>query len=189
MHSRDIILNLFIYFCNMSIVKAKKNLGQHFLKDQNIARKITDSRDQNWNDLRRALEEEVNYSWVAVVCVVGILSHVVRALRWQLLKTPKRCCSFVPRHNLHIPYTARGTTTITIQIFQECASDTNRSSTFGMVAPVQGGIGAWHFMVISALMLYLPHTPEMESMTLILSFHFRYNCPNSVKRSCCKDVS
>lgn len=43
MHSRDIILNLFIYFCNMSIVKAKKNLGQHFLKDQNIARKITDS--------------------------------------------------------------------------------------------------------------------------------------------------
>lgn len=27
----------------MSIVKAKKSLGQHFLKDQNIARKITDS--------------------------------------------------------------------------------------------------------------------------------------------------
>lgn len=26
----------------MSLVKAKKNLGQHFLKDQNIARKITD---------------------------------------------------------------------------------------------------------------------------------------------------
>lgn len=32
-----------MYFCPMSIVKAKKNLGQHFLKDQNIARKITDS--------------------------------------------------------------------------------------------------------------------------------------------------
>lgn len=32
-----------MYFCNMSIVKAKKSLGQHFLKDQNIARKITDS--------------------------------------------------------------------------------------------------------------------------------------------------
>lgn len=43
MHFRDIISNLFIYFCNMSIVKAKKSLGQHFLKDQNIARKITDS--------------------------------------------------------------------------------------------------------------------------------------------------
>ena len=27
----------------MGIVKAKKYLGQHFLKDQNIARKITDS--------------------------------------------------------------------------------------------------------------------------------------------------
>lgn len=33
----------FIYFCDMSIVRAKKSLGQHFLKDQNIARKITDS--------------------------------------------------------------------------------------------------------------------------------------------------
>lgn len=43
MYLRDIILNLFIYFCNMSIVKAKKSLGQHFLKDRNIARKITDS--------------------------------------------------------------------------------------------------------------------------------------------------
>lgn len=37
--------------------------------------------------------------------------------------------------------------------------------SYGMVAPVQGGIGAWHFMVIAALMIYLhPHTPEMESM-------------------------
>lgn len=33
----------FVYFCNMSIVRAKKSLGQHFLRDQNIARKITDS--------------------------------------------------------------------------------------------------------------------------------------------------
>ena len=32
-----------MYFCPMSIVKAKKSLGQHFLKDQNIARKIIDS--------------------------------------------------------------------------------------------------------------------------------------------------
>ena len=32
-----------VYFCNMSIVRAKKSLGQHFLRDQNIARKITDS--------------------------------------------------------------------------------------------------------------------------------------------------
>jgi len=26
--------------------------------------------------------------------------------------------------------------------------------SFGMVAPVQGGIGAWHFMVIEGLALY-----------------------------------
>lgn len=43
MHSQNVILDLFVYFCNMSIVKAKKSLGQHFLKDQNIARKITES--------------------------------------------------------------------------------------------------------------------------------------------------
>ena len=37
-------------------------------------------------------------------------------------------------------------------------------SSYGMVAPVQGGIGAWHFMVIAALMLYLPRTEAIESM-------------------------
>ena len=38
-------------------------------------------------------------------------------------------------------------------------------SSYGMVAPVQGGVGAWHFMVIAALMIYLPHTEGIESMT------------------------
>ena len=37
-------------------------------------------------------------------------------------------------------------------------------SSYGMVAPVQGGIGAWHFMVIAALMIYLPHTPNIQGM-------------------------
>lgn len=37
-------------------------------------------------------------------------------------------------------------------------------SSYGMVAPVQGGIGAWHFMVIASMLIYLPHTPQMESM-------------------------
>lgn len=36
--------------------------------------------------------------------------------------------------------------------------------SYGMVAPVQGGVGAWHFMVIAALMIYLPDTPNIESM-------------------------
>ena len=34
-----------------------------------------------------------------------------------------------------------------------------------MVAPVQGGVGAWHFMVIAALMIYLPHTEEIASLS------------------------
>jgi len=41
--------------------------------------------------------------------------------------------------------------------------------SFGMVAPVQGGIGAWHFMVINALLLYLPNTPIMESNAKIFA--------------------
>ena len=32
-----------MYFCSMSVVRAKKSLGQHFLRDGNIARKITES--------------------------------------------------------------------------------------------------------------------------------------------------
>ena len=42
-------------------------------------------------------------------------------------------------------------------------------SSYGMVAPVQGGIGAWHFMVIASLMIYLPHTPEIEGMSKIFA--------------------
>lgn len=37
-------------------------------------------------------------------------------------------------------------------------------SSYGMVAPVQGGVGAWHFMVIAALMIYLPHVPHVASL-------------------------
>ena len=38
-------------------------------------------------------------------------------------------------------------------------------SRYGMVAPVQGGVGAWHFMVVAALMIYLPHTEEITSLS------------------------
>lgn len=37
--------------------------------------------------------------------------------------------------------------------------------SFGMVAPVQGGIGAWHFMVIATLLIYLPNTPDIEKLS------------------------
>jgi uncharacterized protein (TIRG00374 family) len=37
--------------------------------------------------------------------------------------------------------------------------------SFGMVAPVQGGIGAWHFMVIGTLLVYLPGVSNIESMS------------------------
>ena len=42
-------------------------------------------RDQNWEDLLKVLKEDVNYTWVWVACVMGIVSHVARALRWQML--------------------------------------------------------------------------------------------------------
>lgn len=37
--------------------------------------------------------------------------------------------------------------------------------SFGMVAPVQGGIGAWHFMVIGTLLVYLPEVANIENMS------------------------
>ncbi|MGQ1908774.1 lysylphosphatidylglycerol synthase transmembrane domain-containing protein [Marinifilum sp. RC60d5] len=37
--------------------------------------------------------------------------------------------------------------------------------SFGMVAPVQGGIGAWHFMVIGTLLVYLPGVANIENMS------------------------
>ena len=42
-------------------------------------------------------------------------------------------------------------------------------SSYGMVAPVQGGVGAWHFMVIAALLIYLPHTEEITSLAKIFA--------------------
>jgi len=37
--------------------------------------------------------------------------------------------------------------------------------SFGMVAPVQGGIGAWHFMVIGTLLVYLPGLSNIDSLS------------------------
>ena len=42
-------------------------------------------RDQNWSELLTVLREDVNYTWVAVACLMGIASHVSRAMRWQLV--------------------------------------------------------------------------------------------------------
>ncbi|MDL2231834.1 flippase-like domain-containing protein [Porphyromonadaceae bacterium OttesenSCG-928-L07] len=37
--------------------------------------------------------------------------------------------------------------------------------SFGMLAPVQGGIGAWHFMTIAGLMVYLPDVVNIEGLS------------------------
>jgi uncharacterized membrane protein YbhN (UPF0104 family) len=44
-------------------------------------------------------------------------------------------------------------------------------SSYGMIAPVQGGIGAWHFMVIAGLAIYLPAADyrEMSGIFAILT--------------------
>lgn len=271
-------------------------------------------RDQNLNDLLKVLQEDVDYTWIGIVAVVAILSHVVRALRWQLLTAsmgyPIRFmngfmgvmigyfanlaiprmgeftrCGVVAKYE-NVPFSKLLGTVVTERIidmillliltltvillqfkqviffldsnkgieervvslmhswkigivilvipvflyglwklfrgtkFQErlkgflsglkegiltirnvkhkwlfvgysvliwvlyflmfylcffCFEFTSHLGilvgltvfvlgSYGMVAPVQGGIGAWHFMIISALMLYLPDTPEMESL-------------------------
>jgi len=43
-------------------------------------------------------------------------------------------------------------------------------STIGMVLPVQGGIGAWHFMVIGCLLIYLPDVQNIGTMARAFAF-------------------
>ena len=40
--------------------------------------------------------------------------------------------------------------------------------SFGMIAPVQGGIGAWHFMTIETLIIYGINTSEAKIFALIM---------------------
>jgi len=42
-------------------------------------------REQNWTELLSVLKDDVNYTWIGVACILGIASHVSRAMRWQLL--------------------------------------------------------------------------------------------------------
>jgi uncharacterized protein (TIRG00374 family) len=43
-------------------------------------------------------------------------------------------------------------------------------STIGMVLPVQGGIGTWHFMVIACLFIYLPDVENIDSLSRAFAF-------------------
>jgi len=45
------------------------------------------SKDQDWNALKDALSK-ANYTWIFVSLVLGILSHISRAARWNLLIKP-----------------------------------------------------------------------------------------------------
>ena len=42
-------------------------------------------RDQNFDDLMKVLRDDVDYTWIWVAIVFGLLSHVSRSLRWQML--------------------------------------------------------------------------------------------------------
>lgn len=272
-------------------------------------------RDQNWEELKKVLREDVTYTWIWVAIVMGIVSHITRALRWQLLTKsmgyPIRFmnsfmgvmigyfanialprmgeftrCGVVNKYE-HVPFSKLLGTVVTERIidmlillfltlvviitqFRQVVSFLERNqeikekflsffhspwmlivlvvllaggwigwrmlkrtrfherlksflaglkeglltvknvqhkwlfifyslfiwfmyymmfyvcffcfqftsdlgpivaltvfviSSYGMVAPVQGGIGAWHFMVIASMLIYLPDTPGIESMT------------------------
>lgn len=276
-------------------------------------------RDQNWGELLKVLKEDVNYTWVIVACVLGIVSHVSRALRWQLLTAsmgykirfwnsfmgvmigyfanlaiPRMGeftrCGVVGKYE-KVPFSNLLGTVVTERLIdmiillsltvavavtqfrqvgvfldnnpeiREKLTELFRSgwmllgvvvvvvlavgcwkfflrnriqgrirsffhglkegvltvrnverkwlfvayslliwllyflmfyvcffcfeftshlsmlvgltifvlSSYGMVAPVQGGVGAWHFMVISALMIYLPDTPDIENMAKVFA--------------------
>lgn len=45
-------------------------------------------KDQDINRIKSILKNDVNYSWVLVSLVVGVLSHISRTLRWGLMIEP-----------------------------------------------------------------------------------------------------
>lgn len=45
-------------------------------------------RDQDWGRLRQAISEEVHFGWILASLIIGLLSHVSRTVRWQMLVTP-----------------------------------------------------------------------------------------------------
>jgi uncharacterized protein (TIRG00374 family) len=45
-------------------------------------------KDQNGEEILSALRNDVNYSWIVFSICLGLLSHVSRALRWQMLIEP-----------------------------------------------------------------------------------------------------
>lgn len=42
-------------------------------------------KNQNWKESEKILREDVDYTWIWIAIGMGIVSHVCRALRWQLL--------------------------------------------------------------------------------------------------------
>ena len=226
-------------------------------------------RDQDFDDLMKVLRDDVDYTWIWEAIVFGLLSHVSRSLRWQMLtKSMGYRISFmnsfmgvmigyfanmaIPRMGEftrcgvvseyeNVPFSKLLGTVVTERVFDMIMLllltlvvvvsqfkqvgiflDNNEEikqklytmfhspwtyvvlgvlivgvagffwfvrkgtfftfqftshlgpmvgltvfvlSSYGMVAPVQGGVGAWHFMVIAALMIYLPHTEEIASLS------------------------
>ncbi|WP_044117860.1 lysylphosphatidylglycerol synthase transmembrane domain-containing protein [Alkaliflexus imshenetskii] len=45
-------------------------------------------RDQDADELLRAIKEDVNYFWILASLMAGLLSHISRTIRWQMMITP-----------------------------------------------------------------------------------------------------
>lgn len=42
-------------------------------------------KDRNFTDIATSLKHDFNYKWIAISLLLGILSHLARAIRWQML--------------------------------------------------------------------------------------------------------
>jgi glycosyltransferase 2 family protein len=45
-------------------------------------------RDTQWSDIVSILQNDVNYYWILLSLIIGLISHISRAMRWQLLIEP-----------------------------------------------------------------------------------------------------
>ncbi len=45
-------------------------------------------RDTQWSEIKSILQNDVNYYWIILSLFIGLISHISRTLRWQLLIEP-----------------------------------------------------------------------------------------------------
>ncbi len=48
-------------------------------------------KDRDWDEMMQSLKHDFNYWWIAFSLLLGVMSHLTRAIRWRMLLTTEEC--------------------------------------------------------------------------------------------------